>query len=318
MYSDSAYAPFGEVYAQGGTSDESFTGKDQDTVSNLYDFPAREYGIQGRWPSPDPAGISSANPADPQSWNRYSYVRNSPLNATDPSGLMMRVSADVEPVGGDDDYLSAALAASIAWGEEPGALIADEVAFGGPSAIDASGLLDSPLTQHKCDGNYCMVGSYNFATRNADGTYTVDWDAEFQAGVDAAEAAINRAFRTLANNRGLTPDQAITIGYNWGSGVWNVWCTNGCSVDPVAASNWGWKDPVTIFHSESWYGGSWFDSLGFDVDHLVVNDGVLGAHVDPFGPFNPLHYLIQIPEMKLTTPTPPGFLTCSLSAGCSF
>ena len=34
----------------------------QDTVSKLYDFPAREYGIQGRWPSPDPSGLSSASP----------------------------------------------------------------------------------------------------------------------------------------------------------------------------------------------------------------------------------------------------------------
>jgi hypothetical protein len=27
-----------------------------------------------------------STPGDPQSWNLYSYVRNNPLNATDPSG----------------------------------------------------------------------------------------------------------------------------------------------------------------------------------------------------------------------------------------
>jgi RHS repeat-associated protein len=59
----------------------------QDTVSNLYDFPAREYGIQGRWPSPDPAGISAVSPGDPQSWNRYAYVLNNPLALTEPTGL---------------------------------------------------------------------------------------------------------------------------------------------------------------------------------------------------------------------------------------
>src|SRR5438105_14665019 len=63
-----------------------FTGKDQDTVANLYDFPARKYGIQGRWPSPDPAGLAAANLAFPQSWNRYAYVRNSPLSLLDPFG----------------------------------------------------------------------------------------------------------------------------------------------------------------------------------------------------------------------------------------
>lgn len=54
---------------------------------NLYDVPAREYGVQGRWPSPDPAGIAAVVPTDPQTWNRYAYLRNSPLNLLDPSGL---------------------------------------------------------------------------------------------------------------------------------------------------------------------------------------------------------------------------------------
>lgn len=61
--------------------------QNQDTASNLYDFPAREYGIQGRWPSPDPAGIGAANLTDPQTWNRYGYVRNTPLIMTDPTGM---------------------------------------------------------------------------------------------------------------------------------------------------------------------------------------------------------------------------------------
>jgi RHS repeat-associated protein len=88
MYYDGAYAPFSEPYAQSGTSDLMFTGIGQDTVANAYDFPAREYGIQGRWPSPDPAGLAAANPSDPQTWNRYAYVRNNPLALTDPTGLV--------------------------------------------------------------------------------------------------------------------------------------------------------------------------------------------------------------------------------------
>jgi len=87
MYYDGAYAPFGEPYAQTGTTDLSFTGMNQDTSANVYDFPAREYGIQGRWPSPDPSGISSVHIKDPQMWNRYAYIRNSPLDEVDPTGL---------------------------------------------------------------------------------------------------------------------------------------------------------------------------------------------------------------------------------------
>jgi RHS repeat-associated protein len=59
----------------------------QGTASGLYDFPAREYGIQGRWPSPDPAGLAAVDPTNPQSWNRYAYVLNNPLNFIGPSGM---------------------------------------------------------------------------------------------------------------------------------------------------------------------------------------------------------------------------------------
>ena len=48
----------------------NFTGMSQDTASNVYDFPMREYGIQGRWTSPDPAGLAAVNPMDPPTWNR--------------------------------------------------------------------------------------------------------------------------------------------------------------------------------------------------------------------------------------------------------
>ena len=90
LYFDGAYAPFGENYAETGTTDLSFTGMNQDTVSNLFDFPAREYNpVHGRWPSPDPAGISAVRLKDPQTFNRYSYVRNNPLSRVDPLVRMM-------------------------------------------------------------------------------------------------------------------------------------------------------------------------------------------------------------------------------------
>jgi uncharacterized protein RhaS with RHS repeats len=42
---------------------------------------------QGRWISPDPAGMGAVSLANPQTWNRYAYVANGPLNAVDPTGL---------------------------------------------------------------------------------------------------------------------------------------------------------------------------------------------------------------------------------------
>jgi RHS repeat-associated protein len=91
VYSDSAYAPFGEQYATLGTADASFTGQDQDTVGSLYDFPARRHSpSQGRWISPDPAGLAAVNLTNPQSLNRNTYVTNNPLLFTDPTGLEPR------------------------------------------------------------------------------------------------------------------------------------------------------------------------------------------------------------------------------------
>jgi RHS repeat-associated protein len=96
MYSSTSYAPYGEPYAQAGTTDVSFTGQDADTIPvttngtspAMYDFVARKFSpLQGRWLSPDPAGLASADPGSPQSWNRYAYVLNSPMNMIDPLGL---------------------------------------------------------------------------------------------------------------------------------------------------------------------------------------------------------------------------------------
>lgn len=92
-YYDVAYAPYGEDYNGSGTQDLAFTGQSTDTVSgswpsNLYDFLMREYRAgQGRWTSPDPAGLTAVDPTNPQSWNRYAYVANNPLALVDPFGL---------------------------------------------------------------------------------------------------------------------------------------------------------------------------------------------------------------------------------------
>ena len=88
VYYDGAYAPFGENYAESGTTDRNFTGQNQDTATDLYDFLYREYHpTQGRWIQPDPAGLAAVDISNPQSWNRYGYVRNSPLASVDVNGL---------------------------------------------------------------------------------------------------------------------------------------------------------------------------------------------------------------------------------------
>lgn len=99
--SSQAFAPFGERYSSGGStpSNYTFTGIINSTVTDEYDFLARSMQTsQGRWISPDPAGVGAANPSNPQSWNRYAYVLNNPMTLTDPLGLATCTGSDGKPV----------------------------------------------------------------------------------------------------------------------------------------------------------------------------------------------------------------------------
>ncbi|MGB8985449.1 MAG: RHS repeat-associated core domain-containing protein, partial [Candidatus Sulfotelmatobacter sp.] len=90
-YFDRAFAPFGESYSNfGNAAGFDFTGDTQDSFSGLlYDTPSRDlHPGQGRFLSPDPAGLSAVDPSNPQSLNRYAYALNSPLTITDPSGML--------------------------------------------------------------------------------------------------------------------------------------------------------------------------------------------------------------------------------------
>ncbi len=67
----------------------------------------RALSLPGRWPSPDPAGVNSAFPRNPQAWNRYAYVLNNPLILFDRSGLdcvyFDDAGVEVEEVDHDSD-----------------------------------------------------------------------------------------------------------------------------------------------------------------------------------------------------------------------
>jgi RHS repeat-associated protein len=106
---DRAFGPFGERYDNfGGTQSSDFTGDTSDTISDLFDTENREYHAnQGRWISPDPAGLQAVDPSNPQSWNRYVYALNNPLRYTDPIGLYCQWAdgtRDDEPSDGGATY----------------------------------------------------------------------------------------------------------------------------------------------------------------------------------------------------------------------
>ena len=54
----------------------------------MYDFLFRQQSSsQGRWLAPDPAGLAAVDITNPQTWNRYAYVMNDPVDNYDPLGL---------------------------------------------------------------------------------------------------------------------------------------------------------------------------------------------------------------------------------------
>jgi RHS repeat-associated protein len=90
---ESDYYPFGtEVVVTGpGANELKFTGKRRDAESGLDNFGARYNSSSlGRFMTPDwsaqPVAVPFADLSDPQTLNLYTYVRNSPLNRTDPTG----------------------------------------------------------------------------------------------------------------------------------------------------------------------------------------------------------------------------------------
>jgi RHS repeat-associated protein len=66
---------------------QRFTGYEKDAETDLDFAQARMYqNKHGRFTAPDPL-LSSASLTNPQTFNRYAYVGNNPVNVTDPSGL---------------------------------------------------------------------------------------------------------------------------------------------------------------------------------------------------------------------------------------
>jgi RHS repeat-associated protein len=108
------YLPFGEElftpaasrtaalgYASGDDVRQQFTGKERDKETGLDYFVNRYYSsIQGRFASMDPT-LLSAHGANPQSWNRYSYVTNRPLGFVDPLGLWGYSVEDIKDKDGN-------------------------------------------------------------------------------------------------------------------------------------------------------------------------------------------------------------------------
>ena len=101
------FYPFGTVRAGQPVvlpTDQNFTGQPLDANTGLlYYADGTGYGRYydpslGRWTQPDPI---IPKPADPQAFNRYSYVRNNPLKYTDSTGHWFETLWDIANIAWD-------------------------------------------------------------------------------------------------------------------------------------------------------------------------------------------------------------------------
>jgi RHS repeat-associated protein len=112
------YLPFGEEVAgdsawrtpargyAGDAVREKFTSYERDAETGLDYAKARYYSpSMGRFTAVDPL-LASAKPADPQTWNRYTYVLNRPTIAIDPDGLSVIVVVVSPRMSGGDGSAS--------------------------------------------------------------------------------------------------------------------------------------------------------------------------------------------------------------------
>ncbi len=182
------YLPFGEDvgagvgmrtsaqgYGQADSVREKYAGMEGDDSTGMEHTLWREYdNLSARWSAPDPYG-GSISLASPQSFNRYSYVNNDPINLTDPAGLM----AASEGWGGVQN----------AWGGDSGFV---DSHFGGPGIIagrmgeydrDVQTSEDGRLAQHYLDN-----GDWDAANRifNANPDVGLNIDGTERWGSEAA------------------------------------------------------------------------------------------------------------------------------------
>jgi len=110
-----SYHPFGQTHTQAGapTAAYTYTGKELDDATGLYNYGARYYDpAVGRFISVDPLYFEQPEKelADPQMLNLYAYVRNNPVHNLDPDGRDVVIAYGV----GDQEKTSLAVVNKLA------------------------------------------------------------------------------------------------------------------------------------------------------------------------------------------------------------
>ncbi len=114
---DALFYPWGQQWTAFPTCGW-FASMGNGLVGLVYETLFRRYsGAQGRWLSPDPLAGDVSNP---QSLNRYAYVKNNPTTLTDPSGACTPGQANCPPPHAQQCLTSSCAHQYYRWGPYPG------------------------------------------------------------------------------------------------------------------------------------------------------------------------------------------------------
>ena len=104
VYSDASYRPTNLKYNFGDGLRQKFTGYQKDEETQLDFAEARMYeNRHARFTAVDPL-LASGKSANPQTFNRYTYVLNNPLVLTDPDGLQVGIAHGKVYTNGSGGY----------------------------------------------------------------------------------------------------------------------------------------------------------------------------------------------------------------------
>jgi len=219
------YLPFGEelfagtggrTTAQGyptgpNASDgvrQKFTRKERDNETGLDYFGARYYAsTQGRFTSPD-AFWKDSNVFDPQSWNKYGYVRNNPLQYIDPKGEKADVAIQT-----DEEHKTGTIT------------IKASIAI---YAANGSKLSQNDLNRAKSTIKQAIEGAWSGTYKQNGITYTVTTQVDVQVQGSEKDAINSGAQNAIGLTNGAVgggADSVVQPGSFSGApdtGTWNI------------------------------------------------------------------------------------------------